>query len=125
MFNKGKWRHEEDHKYTVNDFGRKHQLPEALEQNGANGVACATVRTSWDDPLVDSSNFAKIEGNRLDFAYDSHMQNLGNFAAELEEEEEEGLLENHQETSEIAHNDSRKKWRSRSAGNCKYMTKDF
>ena len=53
------------------------------------------------------------------------MQNLGNFAAELEEEEEEGLLENHQETSEIAHTDSRKKWRSRSAGNYKYMTRDF
>ena len=93
----------------MNDFGRKHRLPEALEQKGANGVACATVRTSCDDPLVDISKIAKIEGNRLDFAYDSHMRILGNFAADFEDEKEEGLLETHQETSEKAHKEARTK----------------
>ena len=49
----------------------------------------APKRTSWNDPLVDNSEITKIEGNALNFAYDSHMQNLENFAAQTEDEEGE------------------------------------
>ena len=41
-----------------------------------------------------------MEGNRLDFAYDSHMQNLGNFAHKLEAGETNSGHEQLQEPSE-------------------------
>ena len=41
-----------------------------------------------------------MECNRLDFVYDSHMQNLGNFAHELEAGETNSGHEQLQKTSE-------------------------
>ena len=60
-----------------------------MEEKGTNGDVYAPKRTLRDDPLVDNSKNTRIEGNCIDFAYDSHMQNLENFAAHSEDEEGE------------------------------------
>ena len=60
-----------------------------MEEKGTNGEAYAPIQTLRDDPLVDNSENTRIEGNSIDFAYDSHMQNLENFAAQTEDEEDE------------------------------------
>ena len=54
------------------------------EQIGRNGEAFVPEHTTWDGPLVDSKKITKIEGKTIDFAYDSHMQSLENFAKQLE-----------------------------------------
>ena len=94
-----------------------------MEPIGANGDVYVPIRTTCDGPLVGSSKIAKIEGNRLDFAYDSHMRILGNFVQETDEGETSEALKQLQQTIDM-NPDEAEDWRDKKQAGPSHLT-DF